>query len=61
MINVSDIYYDGIYINDRHSIKEFLLKDTANMPIEKKLTIIENKIFEKLQPIRKKRSYLIYL
>lgn len=55
MIEVSDIYYDGIYIEDRRSIKEFLLKDTINMSIEKKLAIIENRIFEKIQPIRKKR------
>jgi len=55
MIDVSDIYYNGIYIDDKHSIKEFLLKDTINMSIEKKLIIIKNRIFEKIQPIRKKR------
>ncbi|SFC93323.1 HelD family protein [Clostridium uliginosum] len=55
MIEILDIYYDGIYIEDKHSIKESLLKGTINMPIEKKLTIIENRIFEKIQSIRKKR------
>ena len=55
MIEVSDIYYNGTYIEDKHSIKAFLLSDTINMSIEKKLTIIENRIFEKIQPIRKKR------
>lgn len=55
MIEIPDIYYDGIYIDDRHSIKEFLLKDTINMSIEKKLMIVRNRIFEKIQPIRKIR------
>ncbi|GKX67189.1 HelD family protein [Inconstantimicrobium mannanitabidum] len=55
MIEISDIYYNGVYIADKHSIKEFLLKDTINMSIEKKLAIIENRIFEKVTPIRKKR------
>ncbi|HEX9027232.1 MAG TPA: UvrD-helicase domain-containing protein [Clostridium sp.] len=55
MIEITDIYYDGIYIADKNSIKEFLLKDTINMSIEKKLAIIENRIFERIQPIRKKR------
>ncbi len=55
MIEVQDVYYDGIYIEDKYAIKSFLLKDTINMSIEKKLTIIKNRIFEKIQPIRKKR------
>lgn len=55
MIDTQDIYYDGIYIEDRYSIKEFLLKDTINMSIEKKLAILENRILDKIKPIRKNR------
>ena len=55
LIEISDIYYNGIYIEDKHSIKAFLLNNTINMPIEKRLKIIENRIFEKIHPIRKER------
>lgn len=55
IIDFRDIYYNGEYIADRHLLKEFMLKDSINIPIEKRLKTIEVRIMDKIKPIRKER------
>ncbi|WP_027624543.1 HelD family protein [Clostridium lundense] len=55
IIDFRDIYYNGEYIADRYLLKEFLLKNSINIPIEKRLKTIEVRILDKIKPIRKER------
>ncbi|KAJ52710.1 DNA helicase-2/ATP-dependent DNA helicase PcrA [Clostridium tetanomorphum] len=55
MIDFRDIYYNGEYMANRHLIKEFLLNDSIDIPIEKRLKTIEVRILDKIKPIRKER------
>ncbi len=55
LIEFRDVYYNGRYIAQRHLLKAFLLKDSINIPIAKRLKIIEARILDEINPIRKKR------
>lgn len=56
MIEFNDIYYNGECILTRHLLKDDLIKyNDIAMPLEKRLTIIENRIMNKIQEMRKLR------
>ncbi|MBU3144061.1 AAA family ATPase [Clostridium sp. CF012] len=56
IIEISDVYYNGEYIADRQLLKaELIHYNKVNMPLEKRLSIIEARIMKKLQESRKTR------
>lgn len=56
LIAFEDIYYDGKTIFTRQQLKALFLDNKINAPIVKRLERIENIIYERIQPLRKKRT-----
>jgi len=55
LIPFEDVYYNGKIIEKRELAKAFLLSNKLNMPIGKKLKIIESRIMEKVKDNRVER------
>ena len=55
LLDIPDIYYGGKCLVTRQALREELLHSRVNMPVAKRLRIIEEKLFEKLHKAKKTR------
>jgi DNA helicase-2/ATP-dependent DNA helicase PcrA len=55
LIDFQDIYYDGKVIETKEQIKNLFLNNKIGMPISKRLKRIENRLLDKVHPLRKVR------
>lgn len=55
LIPVEDVYFNGEIIQGKNEIKNSILNNKINMPLAKRLKKLENRLVEKIHPLRRNR------
>lgn len=55
LIPIEDVYFNGVFLETRQRLKNRFLNNKNGIPMAKQLQRLENMIWEKVHPLRKKR------